>query len=253
MERIDGRAADALRPIRITPGVLTYAEGSVLIEMGETRVLCAASIESRVPPFLRGRDPAQGWVTAEYAMLPRSTHTRTPRERGQVGGRTMEIQRLIGRSLRAVTDLPALGERTITVDCDVLQADGGTRTASITGAYVALALAVDRLLRDGTLVANPLRAAAQHRLDCVSAISMGVVDDALLLDLCYAEDSRAGVDCNVVWTASGRLVEVQGTAEGEPFDRAVLDALLDLSWQGAQQLFALQEQAIAAGAAGAPG
>lgn len=235
MTRTDGRLADQLRPTRITPGVLDYAEGSALIEMGRTRVLCAASVESRVPPFLLGQ--GRGWVTAEYALLPRSTLTRTPRERGQVGGRTLEIQRLIGRSLRAVTDLAALGERTITVDCDVLQADGGTRTAAITGAYVALAAALDRLRRDGSLTTNPLR-------DAVSAVSVGVVDGELLLDLCYEEDSRAAVDCNVVWTASGQLVEVQGTAEGEPFDRATLDALLDLAWLGVQYLFTLQTQAI---------
>jgi ribonuclease PH len=235
MTRIDGRAADALRPTRITPGVLDYAEGSVLIEMGRTRVLCAASVESRVPPFLQGHD--RGWVTAEYALLPRSTHTRTRRERGQVGGRTMEIQRLIGRSLRAVTDLAALSERTITVDCDVLQADGGTRTSAITGAYVALALAIDRLQRDSTLVADPL-------CTMVAAVSVGVVDGEALLDLCYEEDSRASVDCNVVWTADSRLVEVQGTAEGEPFDRTTLDALLNLAERGARQLFALQREAI---------
>jgi len=235
MIRADGRTADELRPTRITPGVLDYAEGSALIEMGQTRVLCAASVESRVPPFLQGR--GQGWITAEYALLPRSTHTRTPRERGQVGGRTMEIQRLIGRSLRAVTDLAALGERTVTVDCDVLQADGGTRAAAITGAYVALALAVDRIRRDGSLTTDPLRTA-------VSAVSVGLVDGEILLDLCYEEDSRAAVDCNVVWTADGRLVEVQGTAEGDPFDRATLDALLDLSGRGARHLFALQQEAI---------
>ncbi len=235
MTRLDGRPADALRPTRITPGVLDYAEGSALIEVGRTRVLCAASVENRVPPFLLGQ--GQGWITAEYALLPRSTLTRTPRERGQVGGRTMEIQRLIGRSLRAVTDLAALGERTITVDCDVLQADGGTRTAAITGAYVALALALDRLRRDGGLAISPLRTA-------VAAVSVGVVDGELLLDLCYEEDSRAAVDCNVVWTADGRLVEVQGTAEGDPFDRAALDALLDLAWRGVQCLFVLQAHAI---------
>jgi len=233
--RADGRLADQLRPTRITPGLLDFAEGSALIEMGRTRVLCAASVESRVPPFLVGQ--GQGWITAEYALLPRSTHTRTPRERGQVGGRTMEIQRLIGRSLRAVTDLVALGERTITMDCDVLQADGGTRTAAITGAYVALALALDRLRRDGSLATNPLRMA-------VAAVSVGVVDGELLLDLCYEEDSRAAVDCNVVWTTDGRLVEVQGTAEGDPFDRATLDALLNLSERGAHQLFALQREVI---------
>lgn len=234
MARVDGRSLAALRPTRITPGVLDYAEGSALIEMGRTRVLCAASVEDRIPPFLHGQ--GRGWITAEYALLPRSTHTRTPRERGQVGGRTMEIQRLIGRSLRAVTDLAVLGERTITVDCDVLQADGGTRTAAITGAYVALALAV-QALQDGALTANPLHTA-------VAAVSVGVVDGKLLLDLCYEEDSRAEVDCNVVWTADGWLVEVQGTAEGDPFDRVTLNALLDLADRGAQQLFALQREAI---------
>lgn len=217
--------------------MLAFAEGSALVECGQTRVLCAVSIEDRVPPFLRG--DGSGWVTAEYAMLPRSTLVRTPRESaaGRISGRTHEIQRLIGRSLRAVVDLRALGERTLTVDCDVIQADGGTRTASITGAYVALALACAKLRVDDA----PVKAIRQ----AVAAVSAGIVDGLALLDLDYAEDSRAEVDFNVVMTEDGRFVEVQGTAEGNPFDRDALRRILDLAAKGIRELFALQRAALA--------
>lgn len=239
--------------------MLTFAEGSTLIEMGQTRVLCAVSVEDRVPPFLRGN--GTGWVTAEYAMLPRATQTRTPRESvsGRIGGRTHEIQRLIGRSLRSVCDMKALGERTLAVDCDVLQADGGTRTAAITGAYVALAIACERLRLQGRLAAprgeGPLAAklraaglATQGPLrQAVAAVSAGVVDGRGLLDLAYVEDSRAEVDFNVVMTEDGRFVELQGTAEGEPFRREALDQILALTKQGIEELFALQRAAIAEG------
>src|SRR6266576_3404120 len=210
--RTDGRTVDELRAVKITPGYLPYAEGSVLIEMGQTRVICAASLEERVPPFLR--NSGQGWLTAEYAMLPRSTQQRTSREIGRGGpsGRTHEIQRLIGRSLRAVADMRVLGERTITIDCDVLQADGGTRTAAITGAYVAFALACRRLMKEKRISKSPIVAE-------VAAISVGIVDGTPLLDLKYDEDSRAEVDMNVVCTGDGRFIEVQGTAEGSPFTR----------------------------------
>ena len=236
--RTDGRAANELRPVRITPGYLPYAEGSALIEMGETRVICTASIEERVPPFLRNR--GQGWVTAEYAMLPRSTMQRTNRETGRGGpsGRTHEIQRLIGRSLRAVVNTALLGERTITLDCDVLQADGGTRTASITGAYVAFALACRRLQSMGKIGRNPLTGD-------VAAVSVGIVKGEPLLDLKYDEDSRAEVDMNVVCTGDGRFIEVQGTAEGAPFDRQRMNRLLDLAQIGTRQLFAKQREALA--------
>lgn len=240
MERIDGRAWNEGRPVQITPGVLAFAEGSALIEVGRTRVLCAVSVEDRLPPFLRDARRG-GWVTAEYAMLPRSTPVRTPREvaRGQVSGRSQEIQRLIGRSLRVVTDLAALGERTFTVDCDVLQADGGTRTAAITGAYVALYQALDRLVRDGALTAMPLQTA-------VAAISVGIVEGQPLLDLCYEEDSRADLDFNVVMTGRGEFVELQGTAERSPFSRARALELLDLAEVGIRRLLEAQQQAIAA-------
>src|ERR671927_786955 len=220
--RTDGRAADDLRPVCITPGFLPYAEGSVLIQMGNTRVVCAASLEDRVPPFLR--NSGQGWLTAEYAMLPRATQTRTSREIGRGGpsGRTHEIQRLIGRSLRAVADMKALGERTITIDCDVLQADGGTRTAAITGAYVALALANQQLLKIGKITRS---LATNH----VAAVSVGIVGNTPLLDLKYDEDSRAEVDMNIVCTDDGRFIEVQGTAEGVPFAREQMDSLLELA------------------------
>jgi ribonuclease PH len=235
--RTDGRAADELRPARITPAYLPYAEGSALIEMGQTRVICSASVEERVPPFLRNR--GQGWITAEYAMLPRATLQRTPRETGRGGpsGRTHEIQRLIGRSLRAVSDLTILGERTITLDCDVLQADGGTRTAAITGAYVAFALAVRRLLRAGKINRNPL-------VDQVAAVSVGIVNGTPLLDLKYDEDSKAEVDMNIVCTGDGRFVEVQGTAEGTPFGREDMDHLLALAALGIGRLVHMQRDVL---------
>jgi ribonuclease PH len=236
-ERTLGRSPDALRPVTIEPGVLRHAEGSALITVGDTRVLCAASVEPGVPGFLRGT--GSGWVTAEYGMLPRSTHTRSAREaaRGRQGGRTQEIQRLIGRSLRAVVDLDRLGEQTITLDCDVLQADGGTRTASITGAWVALAMAIDWMQREGRLPTQPLHTQ-------VAAISVGMMEGEALLDLDYPEDSKAGVDFNVVMLGTGQLVEVQGTAEGEPFTRKQMDVLVDLAEAGIRQLFALQHDAL---------
>ena len=236
MTRIDGRSPADLRPVRIEPGALAYAEGSALIETGDTRVLCAVSVEDGVPRFLRGA--GQGWLTAEYAMLPRSTLTRSPRSASSGGG-AREIQRLIGRSLRAVVDLRALGERTLTVDCDVLQADGGTRTAAITGAYVALCQALDGMDARGQLSGQPLRSA-------VAATSVGVVDGEVLLDLCYEEDSRAEVDVNIVMTDAGDFVEVQGTAEGAPFSRATLDAMLALGWRGIARLLAAQRDALSA-------
>ena len=242
-ERTDGRAHDELRPVQITPGFLSYAEGSVLIEMGNTRVVCAASLEDRVPPFLR--NSGQGWLTAEYAMLPRSTQTRTSREIGRGGpsGRTHEIQRLIGRSLRAVADMKALGERTLTIDCDVLQADGGTRTAAITGAYVAFALASNHLLKMGKIT----RSLTANQ---VAAVSVGIVGNTPLLDLKYDEDSRAEVDMNVVCTSDGRFIELQGTAEREPFSRAQMDELLALATQGIEVLVGLQKQVISQAANG---
>ncbi|MBI2886658.1 MAG: ribonuclease PH [Chloroflexi bacterium] len=239
MRRINGRAWNELRPTRILPGYLSFAEGSALIELGLTRVLCAVSVEDRVPPFRRGS--GQGWVTAEYSMLPRSTQVRTPREstQGRVGGRTQEIQRLIGRSLRAVTDLTVLGERTFQVDCDVLQADGGTRTAAITGSYVALYQAIRSVYGSSPPAGQgPLRSA-------VAATSVGILNGLPLLDLCYEEDSQAEVDFNVVMTSKGEFVEIQGTAEGRPFSRAVVDQLLELAQAGIQQLFQVQQEAIA--------
>ncbi len=237
--RIDGRQKDALRPLTIEMGYLAYAEGSALIKLGNTTVLCAVSIEDRQPPFLRGT--SRGWVTAEYAMLPRSTSTRTQRESvtGRIGGRTHEIQRLIGRSLRAVVDLDSLGERTFAVDCDVLQADGGTRTASITGAYVALVQAMHKLLEDGTYSALPIDAA-------VAATSVGIVDGIPLLDLCYEEDSRAEVDFNVVLTGQGKYVEVQGTAENGTFSRQAMNDLLELAEKGVNDSFLVQREVLAA-------
>ena len=236
--RTDGRAYDELRPARITPNFLPYAEGSVLIEIGNTRVVCSASIEDRVPPFLR--NSGQGWLTAEYAMLPRATQTRTGREIGRGGpsGRTHEIQRLIGRSLRAIADMKALGERTITIDCDVLQADGGTRTAAITGAYVALALASQQLVKVGKIQRSVVT-------DQVAAISVGIVGNTPLLDLKYDEDSRAEVDMNVVCTGDGRFIELQGTAEREPFTRAQMDDLVTLATRGIEALIAHQKKVIA--------
>jgi ribonuclease PH len=240
MPRLDGRAGDELRPLRFTPDFVRYPEGSALVQMGDTWVLCTASVENTLPPFLRSKG-GQGWVTAEYSMLPRATLTRSPRDvaSGRPSGRTQEIQRLIGRSLRGVVDLVALGERTITLDCDVLQADGGTRTAAITGAYVALALAIRKLLHSGLLAKNPLRGA-------VAATSVGLVDGELLLDLAYSEDVRAEVDCNVVMTGGGELVEVQSTAEGKPFSREQMGRLLDLAAGGIVQLLAAQKAALGA-------
>lgn len=226
-----------MRPIRITTGALTFPEGSALIEAGQTRVLCAVTVEDRVPPFLKGQ--GRGWVTAEYAMLPRATLQRTAREAQARSGRTMEIQRLVGRSLRAVTNLDVLGERTFTVDCDVLQADGGTRTAAITGSYVALYEAMNRLVHRGALAAVPL-------MSPVAAISVGIVMGEPLLDLCYEEDSHAEVDFNVVKTGNDDFVEIQGTAEGKPFSKATLDIMLGIAGRGIQQLFQAQRAAIAA-------
>ena len=237
-KRRNDRAADALRPVRFTRRFTAHAEGSVLVEYGATRVLCTASIEEGVPGFLRGK--RQGWVTAEYGMLPRATHTRTPREaaRGKQTGRTQEIQRLIGRSLRAVVDLEALGERTITIDCDVLQADGGTRTASITGAYVALTDACDALRARRVIDRVPLHGQ-------VAAVSVGIVGGVPMLDLDYSEDSQAETDMNVVMNNGGAFIEVQGTAEGHAFRRHELDALLNLAASGIGELCALQAQALA--------
>jgi ribonuclease PH len=231
------RAPDAMRSVTITRHYTKHAEGSVLIEFGDTKVLCTASVEERVPGFLRGK--GQGWVTAEYGMLPRSTGSRMDREaaRGKQGGRTMEIQRLIGRSLRAVVDLKALGERSITIDCDVIQADGGTRTASITGAFVAFHDAVSFLLKKQAIARTPIR-------DFVAAVSVGVYEGVPVLDLDYPEDVACDTDMNVVMTGSGGLVEVQGTAEGEPFSRAELNAMLDLAEKGIGELIAMQKRTL---------
>lgn len=235
--RPSGRAADALRTISLEPGVSKYAEGSCLARFGDTHVLCTATIEDKVPPFLR--NTGSGWVTAEYGMLPRSTHSRTDREaaRGRQSGRTQEIQRLIGRSLRVVTDLKALGERQVKIDCDVIQADGGTRTAAITGAWVALRQAFGRLVKAGVLPRLPL-------LDHVAAVSCGIFDGRIVLDLDYAEDSTAGADANFVFTGSGGLVEVQGTAERAPFAEETFLAMLALARKGAMELVAAQKQAL---------
>ena len=236
-ERSAGRRASALRPVRIQRHFTKHAEGSVLVCFGDTQVLCTASVEEKVPPFKRGS--GEGWLTAEYGMLPRSTHTRNDREaaKGKQSGRTQEIQRLIGRSLRSVFDLGALGERTISLDCDVLQADGGTRTAAITGAFVAAHDAISVLLSQGKLTQSPMR-------DFVAAISVGVVQGVPLLDLEYTEDSACDTDMNVVMTGSGGFVEVQGTAEGAPFSRAEMDQLLALADQGIRELVTLQKQAL---------
>ena len=235
--RFDGRRPAELRTTCLTPHYLLHPEGSVLIEAGLTRVVCAASVEDRVPPFLRGK--GSGWVTGEYGMLPRSTSTRSARESaaGRVGGRTQEIQRLIGRSLRAVTRLKELGERTVWVDCDVIQADGGTRTASITGGFVALVLALEKLRESGVIARLPID-------DYVAAISVGIVDGRPLADLAYEEDSQAEVDMNVVKTGNGRYIEVQGTAEGQPFDRAALDDLLGLAGSAIDRLVAMQREIV---------
>jgi ribonuclease PH len=231
--RADGRLDEQLRPTRITPNYLIHAEGSVLVEAGKTKVICTASVEDRVPPFRR--NSGKGWVTAEYGMLPRATSTRTQREasQGRVGGRTQEIQRLIGRSLRAVTKMEELGERTITIDCDVIQADGGTRTASITGAFVALALAINRMREQDMIRTMPI-------VDYVAATSVGIVEGMPMLDLAYVEDSKADVDMNIIKTGAGLYIELQGTAEAMPFGREALNRLLDLGDTGIRQLIALQ-------------
>lgn len=238
MFRVDGRANDQPREVRITPSFMAFPEGSALIEVGETRVICTASVEERVPPFLRGQ--GRGWVTAEYGMLPRSTLTRRAREReaGRVDGRTQEIQRLIGRSLRAVVEMKRLGERTITIDCDVLQADGGTRTAAITGAYIALYQALAYLVKTGAIASVPL-------VSAVAATSVGLVDGEAVLDLCYDEDSRADVDFNVVMTGEGDFIEVQGTAEGNAFSRQAMDGLLSLAEKGIREHIEIQKSIVA--------
>ena len=235
--RPDGRRSDELRPVKITRNYLKHAEGSVLIEMGDTKVICTATLEDSVPPFLRGKN--RGWITAEYGMLPRSSSERIPREaaRGRIGGRTQEIQRLIGRSLRAVVDLKALGEHTIWIDCDVIQADGGTRTASITGGFIALADAVQAAQKKGVLSANPLR-------DYLAAISVGKVDGNVLMDLSYAEDSKAEVDMNVVMTGHGHFVEIQGTAEHHPFAQSDLNRLLAMAKKAIKELVGLQQKLL---------
>jgi len=239
MKRADGRAWDELRPVRIVPGFQNFAEGSTLIELGKTQVLCSVTVEQRVPNFLR--NGGGGWITAEYSMLPRSTVSRTPRDSslGRVTGRNQEIQRLIGRSLRAATDLAALGERTLIIDCDVLQADGGTRTAAITGSYVALYLAMQTLANMGVLSSIPLKSA-------VAATSVGIVHGYRLLDLCYDEDFNAEVDFNVVMTSQGEFVEIQGTAEGKPFSKEAIDFLLSLAEKGVNELFQTQQAALEA-------
>ena len=235
--RPDGRRADEIRAVKVTRPFTKYAEGSVLIEMGETKVICNASVEEKVPPFLR--DKGQGWVTAEYGMLPRSTHDRTPREasRGRQGGRTFEIQRLVGRALRAVTDMKKMGERTVWIDCDVIQADGGTRTAAITGSFIALADALNKLKEKKLLQQQPLR-------DYLAAISVGKVGGEIRVDLAYEEDSTAEVDMNLVMTGQGRLVEVQGTAEQAPFEKKDLDDFLFFGWSGIQTLIKLQKELL---------
>ncbi|MBU5614478.1 ribonuclease PH [Geomonas azotofigens] len=239
MTRTNGRAADALREVKITRNYLKHAEGSVLIEFGDTKVICNATVEAKVPSFLKGK--GTGWVTAEYCMLPRATHTRNQREsaKGKLSGRTHEIQRLIGRSLRAVVDMEKLGERSILIDCDVIQADGGTRTASITGAYVALADALQTLVKNGDLAESPLR-------EAVAAVSVGIIDGVPFLDLDYPEDSSAEVDMNFVMTSSMRFVEVQGTAEAEPFTLEQMDAMRSHAMLGLSRLFELQREALQA-------
>jgi len=237
MARNDGRDSQAMRPVTITRNYIKHAEGSVLVEFGDTKVICTASVEESVPSFLRGK--GSGWVTAEYSMLPRATHTRSPREaaKGKQSGRTLEIQRLIGRSLRAVTDMASLGERSVYLDCDVIQADGGTRTASITGAYVALVDALAALRDRGLLTHIPLK-------EAVAAVSVGIVEGNAMLDLNYCEDSTAEVDMNFVMTSSNRFVEVQGTAEAEPFTMDQMDAMRTLATEGIRRLFAIQEAAL---------
>ena len=243
LRRADGRAYDELRPVRIIPGFQSFAEGSALIELGQTRVLCSVSIEDRVPGFLRGG--GTGWITAEYAMLPRATITRTPRDssQGRIAGRSQEIQRFIGRSMRAVANLTALGERTLTIDCDVLQADGGTRTAAVTGAYVALYKAAETLVNMGIISSIPLKCA-------VAATSVGVVHNHRLLDLCYDEDCDAEVDFNVVMTSRGEFVEIQGAAESRPFTKETVDFLVSLAEKGISELFQVQQAALEASRSG---
>lgn len=237
MERVDGRTPGQIRPVKITANYNKYAEGSVLIEIGDTRVICTATVEDRVPPFLKGL--GKGWVTAEYSMIPRATGTRTTREaaKGKLSGRTMEIQRLIGRALRSVVDLEALGERMVTMDCDVIQADGGTRTSSITGAYVAMILALNKLVEQGMLEKIPVN-------DFIAATSVGIVNGTPVLDLCYAEDSAAEVDMNVVLTGAGRFVEIQGTGEEATFSRDEMNQLLDLAAAGIKELIKVQQQVL---------
>lgn len=239
MDRVDGRKPEELRPVRITRHYNKYAEGSVLIEVGDTKVICTASVEEKAPMFLRGE--GKGWVTAEYGMLPRATGSRTSREaaRGRVGGRTHEIQRLIGRSLRSVVDLSALGERTVWLDCDVIQADGGTRTASITGAFVALVDALNKLRAEGHLARLPVS-------DYIAATSVGRLKKEIILDLCYEEDSKAEVDMNIVMTGAGRFVEVQGTGEEATFDRREINSMIDLAAKGIDQLITVQKEALGA-------
>jgi ribonuclease PH len=234
-QRIDNRSLDQIRNTRITPNISPYAEGSALIEVGGTKVICTATVEERVPPFLRNK--GTGWVTAEYAMLPRATNTRTNRETLRPSGRTQEIQRLIGRSLRAVVDTKLLGERQIMLDCDVIQADGGTRCASITGAYVALALACRKLLKQGTVKTSPI-------LSEVAAVSVGIIENTPVLDLCYEEDSTAEVDMNIVCTGLGKFIEIQGTAERAPFNREQMNMMLEIAEKGINQLFTIQRNAL---------
>ena len=237
MKRVDGRRAGELRPVTVTPDYVAYPEGSVLIAMGETKVLCNVTVEEGVPGWMRAQSIEGGWITAEYALLPRSTHRRTPRETSGLRGRTQEIRRLIGRSLRAAVDLEKLGERTCIVDCDVIQADGGTRSAAVTGGYVALAIALGKLIRGGLLPAEVLKTG-------VAAVSVGVVGGQPVLDLCYEEDSIAEVDVNVVMNAAGEFIEVQGTAEGASFSRTMLDELLDLAREGIGKLLAIQRTVL---------
>ncbi len=240
MVRPDGRPPDKLRRVRVIRGYMKHAEGSVLIEMGDTRVICTASVEEKVPPFLKGT--GTGWITAEYSMLPRSTHTRTVRDvvKGRINGRTHEIQRLIGRALRAVVNLEKLGERTIWIDCDVVQADGGTRTAAITGAFIALYDAMEYLVKTGAIEENPIT-------DYLAAVSVGIYRGVPVLDLNFEEDSNAEVDMNVVMTGSGRFVEIQGTAEKTPFDKETLDRLLALAWKGIRELITFQKRILEGG------
>lgn len=235
MERKDKRAFDQIRNTKITPNISPYAEGSALIEVGNTKVICTATVEEKVPPFLRNK--GTGWVTAEYAMLPRATHTRTSRETNRPSGRTQEIQRLIGRSLRAIVDMKTLGERQIFIDCDVILADGGTRCASITGAYVAMALAIKKMISKGTLKKSPI-------ISEVAAISVGIIENTPILDLCYEEDSTAEVDMNIVCTGAGKFIEIQGTAEREPFNREQMNEMLELAEKGINHLFTIQRYAI---------